>query len=110
MTVRSQARLTGATVWMIVQTTIVLFIMTAALFAPPARGSILLVPLTPAARSALLSGAIAHGARLEGAGPVAGSVVVQAERAALAPAMRAAGVLMIAARPVLCGPIAGGRA
>ena len=86
----------------IVQTLIVGIVMLGALLAPPASGSILLVPLHGQAQGAVLQDALAHGARLEGAGPISGTYVVRAERDKLASAMFSSGVLMLAARPLLC--------
>ncbi len=51
----------------------------------------------------MLRQAIERGARLEGAGPIAGTYVVSAERARLAGPMFESGVLMLAAIPLLCG-------
>jgi len=87
----------------VAQTLIVAIVMLAALLAPPAAGSILLVPLGPGRSAAMLQQAMDHGARLEGAGLVPGTFVVHAERARIAPAMWHAGVLMLAANPLLCG-------
>lgn len=91
----------------IVQTLVVGLVMLAALLAPPASGSILLLPLHAGQSGAVLRDALAHGARLEGAGPIAGSFVVRAERDRIAPAMLGEGVLMLAAAPLLCGPVSG---
>lgn len=87
----------------VAQTLLVAVVMLAALLAPPVSGSILLVPLHGQARGAVLQDALKHGARLEGAGPIAGTLVVRAERDQLASAMLHSGVLMLAARPLLCG-------
>lgn len=87
---------------MIAQTLVVGLVMLGAVVAPPASGSILLVPLHGSG-GAVLEDALARGARLEGPGPVAGSFVVRADRDRIAPAMLAGGVLMLAARPLLCG-------
>ena len=86
----------------IAQTLLVGLVMLAALLAPPASGSILLVPLHGQA-GVVLRDALQHGARLEGAGPIAGTFVVRAERDQLASTMLSSGVLMLAARPLLCG-------
>lgn len=87
----------------IAQTLIVALVMLAALLAPPASGSILLVPLRGQAGGTVLQDALSHGARLEGAGPISGTFVVRAKRDQLASTMAASGVLMLAARPLLCG-------
>lgn len=83
------------------QTLLVAVVMLAALLAPPASGSILLVPLHGQG-GAVLQDALKHGARLEGAGPIAGTFVVRADRDQLLSAMLHSGVLMLAARPLLC--------
>ena len=85
------------------QLIIVLMVMIGAILAPPATGSILLLPLGNSSSGAMLHQAFASGARLEGAGPVAGSFIVRGDRARLSSAMRESHVLMIAASPILCG-------
>lgn len=72
-------------------------------FAPPARGSMLLVPLisdAPAARLALESDAL-----LIGRGP-AGTMIVRAERDALFWPLLRVGVLTLAAPAAMCGKAA----
>lgn len=89
--------------WMLAQTSIAGLIIVAAIVAPPQSGSILLLPLGRDRPGIVLEQALQHGARLEGAGPFAGTFIVHAERDRLASAMRHAGVLMLAARAPLCG-------
>jgi hypothetical protein len=74
---------------------------------PPESGSILLLPIGSGDPGAVLQKALDRGARLEGAGSIAGTFVVRAERNRLAPAMLHAGVLMLAARSPLCGKAKG---
>ncbi|HEY1125383.1 MAG TPA: hypothetical protein VGE65_07095 [Sphingobium sp.] len=89
--------------WIIAQTFIVAFVTVAALLAPPESGSILLLPIGSGDPGLALRQALAHGAQLEGAGPISGTFVVHGSRDRLAPAMLSAGVLMLSARPLLCG-------
>lgn len=70
--------------------------------APPAAGAMLLVPLGPDAQG-VVAAAVGAGARLIGAGPLPGSIVVDAERAALLPVMLRSGALVTAASPAACG-------
>lgn len=79
------------------------------MLAPPAYGPMLLVPITDGTAPAL-NRAFARQARLVGAGPFPGSVVVVGRRALLLPAMLASGTLVIAAAPGLCGDPADGLA
>ena len=69
---------------------------------PPARGPILILSLSGDA-GAPVRVALAHGARLLGPGPLPGSMVVVGERAALSPAARDAGLLLLAAPFAGCG-------
>lgn len=69
---------------------------------PPAQGRMLLVPVWPGSDTRLASLAIDRGARLIATGPVAGSLVVDGERARLAPLL-ARGVLPLAAVALDCG-------
>jgi hypothetical protein len=85
------------------QTAVVALIMLTMVVAPPASGSMLLLPLASAKGGAALQIALDHGARLEGAGPFAGSFVIRAERDQIAGSMLKAGVIMLAATPMLCG-------
>nr|WP_047166645.1 hypothetical protein [Sphingomonas sp. Y57] len=72
-------------------------------FAPPARGRMLLVPLSAAAAARLPAAALADGAKLLGAGPVPGSLVVVADRAQLGKVSPGDGVIILSAPPLLCG-------
>ncbi|MBO9574171.1 MAG: hypothetical protein J7494_00400 [Sphingobium sp.] len=87
----------------IAQTLLVLILMMGALLAPPASGSILLVPLGPGKSATMLQQALSHGARLEGRGLIPGSFVVHARRDSIAAAMWQVGALVVAANPLLCG-------
>ncbi len=78
-------------------------VMLGAVIVPPASGSLMLVPLVPGDRPAILKQALESGALLEGAGPLPGSYVVRARRDTLLLPMLASGALVLAARPVLCG-------
>lgn len=107
MLTRSWVRFDRSVGWILAQTSIVAFLMVAALFMPPESGSILLLPIGSGDPGAVLQKALDSGARLEGAGSIAGTFVVRAERNRLAPAMWHAGVLMLAARSPLCGKAKG---
>ncbi|MES2497337.1 MAG: hypothetical protein V4618_14585 [Pseudomonadota bacterium] len=72
-------------------------------FAPPARGRMLLVPLSPAAAARLPSAAVSGGAKLLGSGPIGGSLVVVAERQRLGAMSVVDGVIILSAPPLLCG-------
>lgn len=72
--------------------------------APPASGAMLLVPLA-ATGGDVVNLALARGARLLGAGPLPGSIVVTGRRDALAGAMLRHGTLTVAASPLLCGAL-----
>lgn len=71
------------------------------LLAPPARGQMLLVPLTHAAGERLPGLAIRGDTRLIAAGPLPGSLVVEGRRADLSPLLRHA-TLVLAAPPGGC--------
>ena len=70
---------------------------------PPARGVMLLVPLTANARLLLVPTAIAHGARLVTKGPWAGSLLVQGESARLVGPLLQKGVIPLASGARGCG-------
>ena len=70
---------------------------------PPARGRMLLVPVTGQARAMLAPVAIAHGARLVAAGPWAGSLLVDGQRDLLAWPLLGKGVVLLSARAGGCG-------
>lgn len=69
---------------------------------PPARGRMVLVPLWPGGAVRLAAAAVERGARLVATGPVAGSLVVEGERARLAPLL-ARGVVPLSATALDCG-------
>ncbi|WIW88725.1 hypothetical protein K3M67_01705 [Sphingobium sp. V4] len=75
--------------------------------APPASGTMLLVPLTRAARAELVPMAVANGARLVAAGPWAGSFLVDGQRDRLARPLLGKGVIALSARAGGCGAAAG---
>lgn len=95
--------------WVSAQTLITGLFIVGAVLAPPRSGSILLMPLGNKDPGSVLQQALERGATLEGAGPVAGTFVVHAERDRLAATMLHAGVLMLAARAPLCGKAKGAR-
>jgi hypothetical protein len=72
----------------------------AMVWAPPARGDMLLLPLRPGAPA--VEGALSAGASLMARGP-GGAPVVRGDRAALFWPLLAQGVLAIAAAPTGCG-------
>lgn len=73
--------------------TVALFIMP---MAPPADGRMLLLPLTPGAAIHLPRTVLDHGARLVGAGPLPGSLVIVGDRAALTAPLLGIGAVAIA--------------
>jgi hypothetical protein len=76
-------------------------------FAAPARGEMLLVPLSAGARDHMAAAVIAEGALLVGNGPIAGTMVVRGERGRIAAPMWRRGVLVVAAPALTCGERAG---
>lgn len=72
-------------------------------FYPPAQGRMLLVPVWPGAEQGLAARAVRTGARLVARGPLANTLVVSGDRAALWPAMASAGVIAMAAPTGGCG-------
>lgn len=72
-------------------------------FAPPAQGTMLLVPLTGDARARLPALAVAHGALLVGRGPIGGSLLVRGDRAILGPALLRQAIVPIAGTDSSCG-------
>lgn len=72
--------------------------------APPASGAMLLLPVA-ATGGDVANLALARGARLLGAGPIRGSIVVTGRRDALAGAMLRQGTLTVATVPLLCGTL-----
>lgn len=90
----------------LIQTGAVIAAMVGFAFAPPARGRMLLVPLSPGSAAALPAAAVNGGARLLGVGPIAGSLVVVGQRARLNGVSLADGVIILSAPPLLCGSAA----
>ncbi len=74
----------------------------ALLLAPPAAGTMLIIPVAGSGVGAL-NAAIGAGARLVGEGTVPGSLIVEGRRDAMMAAVLRAGGLIVAARPALCG-------
>lgn len=70
---------------------------------PPARGRMLLVPLTDRARVDLVRMAVAHGARLVAVGAGSGNLLVAGSRDELAGPLLRQGVLALAAPRGGCG-------
>lgn len=88
------------------QLAVVAVALACAAFWPPSQGRMLLVPLFPGASNHMLAHAVDGGAQLLGSGPFPGSVVVSANRLALASALGGNAVLILAAPPALCGSAA----
>lgn len=76
--------------------------LAAAGLAPPERGSLLAVPLGNASAAEIINVALAQGAGIEGRGPWGDTVVLWGERDPLSAALRAHGVVLLAASPELC--------
>jgi hypothetical protein len=62
---------------------------------PPAHGSMIAIPLFSESRSAGLGTMIAAGARIERAGPIAGSLIITADRNAILAGALKNGVLLM---------------
>lgn len=84
------------------QTGVILGVAVLLAFSPPRHGAFLLVPWSGEIGLPVRV-ALDHDARLLGTGPLPGSVIVMGERAALAPAARSSGVLVLAAPFIGCG-------
>lgn len=69
---------------------------------PPARGPMLLVPMTSEARRSVATQAINGGARLIAAGPWTGSLIVEGERSRLGMSLLRAGIVPLAERAGGC--------
>lgn len=93
----------GRTPLTLAQVGMVVAAMLGLAFAPPARGRMLLVPLSSHAAATLPAAALDGGAKLLAAGPVPGSLVVVADRARLGGVSLAAGMVILSAPPLLCG-------
>jgi hypothetical protein len=88
---------------LVVQLAFALTGMIGVIFAPPASGRMLLVPLTASAQARLPVAVLGHDALLLGTGPLPGSLVVIEDRHDLLWAMLRLGVLPLAASPAGCG-------
>jgi hypothetical protein len=102
---RGTLRYLGSWSPLTVQFLLALFSFAAFALAPPARGAMLLVPLTPEARARLPMLAIEHGALLLKQGPIRGSLMVRGDRDLLAGAMLRQAILPLAAPEILCGSL-----
>ncbi len=90
-------------VWMIsLQGSLILAGMGWLAFAPPERGSMLVVPLSPAPLASTLNAVLAGGAAVTGAGPLPGTLLVRGERARIAATLDSA-TLLLAAPEGWCG-------
>ena len=90
---------------LLVQLALLLAGLGAIALAPPARGAMLLVPLTGQARADLPGLAIGRGALLLGQGPLSGSLVVRGDRARLGATLLRRGILSVAAPEIFCGRV-----
>ncbi|GEM_PF-1590680 len=72
-------------------------------FAPPATGAMLLVPLYPANAASVEDAARAAGGTLIGVGPLPRSRFVAGERARLLPAALRRGMILVSVSPRICG-------
>jgi len=72
--------------------------------APRSDGPMLLVPIGGSAGT-MIDLAVGAEARLLGAGPLPGSLIVVGRRDALVPAMLASGTIVTAVAPALCGDL-----
>jgi hypothetical protein len=70
---------------------------------PPAKGRMLLVPVWPGAGHGLAARAVRAGALLVDRGPLAGTLVISGDRAAIWSAMAPAGIVTLAAPTGGCG-------
>lgn len=70
---------------------------------PPATGRMLILPLSASAGRQAAALAVGGGARLMGAGPVAGSLIVWGDRDRLLTRVTHSGALLLAAPPGACG-------
>jgi hypothetical protein len=71
--------------------------------APPAQGRMLLIPMLPDSGHHLAADVIARGARLEGVGPFAGSLVIDGTRDRVTPGLLGRGVLTLSTNLFDCG-------
>ncbi|MFS2109538.1 hypothetical protein ACCC88_07620 [Sphingomonas sp. Sphisp140] len=72
-------------------------------FAPPVRGTMLLVPLYPASAATVEAVGDQAGATLGGVGPLPRSRFVDGDRARLLPAALHSGMILVSISPQICG-------
>lgn len=72
-------------------------------FAPPVRGTMLLVPLYPASAATVEEVGAGAGATLGGVGPLPRSRFVEGDRARLLPAALRQGMILVSVSPRICG-------
>jgi hypothetical protein len=87
----------------VVQIAGAMFVLAMLAVAPPARGTMLLVPLMPRGQAEITMLALAHGASLVQRGPLPSSVIVYGDRARIAWPLARDGVLTIAGGKAGCG-------
>lgn len=73
------------------------------IFAPPVRGTMLLVPLAPANAATVENVGLGAGATLGTTGPLPASRFVTGDRARLLPVALAHGMILVSASPRICG-------
>jgi len=73
------------------------------IFAPPVRGTMLLVPILPASAASVEDVGLAAGATLGGVGPLPRSRFVDGDRARLLPAALRQGMILVSVSPRICG-------
>jgi hypothetical protein len=74
--------------------------------APPAQGTMLLIPMTGLPQGEMTALALTHGASVVQRGPFRSSIIIYGERAQLFAPLARAGVLVVAGGAVGCGAIA----
>lgn len=77
-------------------------LMALAMLAPPARGDMLVIPMTSTGAQGLAAQLIGAGATLTGRGRPAGSFVIRADRDRMLWRLMAQGVVVLAAPDLLC--------
>ncbi len=80
-----------------------------AMFWPEPKGAMLLIPLASISQGDMINAITPTGAALIGEGSMPGSLVVIGQRDALMPLLARRGILILAARPILCGSAKLGR-
>ena len=88
---------------LLIQCALVVVGLLALYVTPPVSGQMLLLPVGPGSRAVLASTAVAHGARLVAAGPVAGSLLVDGRRDELMRPLIGVGAIAISTRAAGCG-------